>query len=104
MILAFIWYVVSCVNLSLFVVKKMNFFIRNYVWLSQVDREARAKVAWGITILPLVNVGIKILDLEAQTTALLTKILVRGLTPRPEHWKVLLCHWVVNLRQSYKGC
>jgi hypothetical protein len=78
--------------------------IRNYVWLSQADGKTRAKVAWGTTILPLNNGGIKILDLEAQTIALLTKMLVRGLTPRPKLWKVLLCHWVVNLWQLYKGC
>lgn len=61
-------------------------------------------MAWGTTIFPLFNGGIKILDLEAQTTTLLAKMLVRGFVPRPKLWKVLLCHWVVNLRQSYKGC
>jgi hypothetical protein len=97
-----IWYVVSCVNLSLFAMKKVKSLIRNYVWLNQVDGKARAKVAWGNTT--CINGGIKILDLETQTIALFTKMLIRGLTPRVELWKVFLCHWVVNLRQSYRGC
>jgi hypothetical protein len=90
--------------MSLFAVKKVKSLIRNYVWLNQADGKTRAKVACGTTILPLINGGIKILDLEAQTTTLLTKMLIKGLTLRPKIWKVLLCHWVVNLRQSYRGC
>jgi hypothetical protein len=31
-------------------------------------------------------------------------MLVRGLTPIVELWKVFLCYWVVNLRRWYRGC
>ncbi len=92
MILVSIWYITSYVNLSLFAVKKVKSLIRNYVCLSQADVKTKAKVAWGSTILPLIDGGIKILDLEAQTITLLTKMLVMGLTPRPKLWKVILCH------------
>jgi hypothetical protein len=70
----------------------MKSLIRNLVWSSQADGKARAKVAWDTAILPLAKVGINILDPEAQITTLLTKMLLRGLTPRSKPWKVLLYH------------
>ncbi len=82
-------YVPSCTDS---IVKKMKSLIRNLVWSSQADGKARAKVAWDTAILPLAKVGINILDPEAQITTLLTKMLLRGLTPRSKPWKVLLYH------------
>jgi hypothetical protein len=64
-ILAFVLYVASCVDLSPFVLKKVKSLIRNFVWLSQANGKARAKVAWDIAILPLAKGGIKILEPEA---------------------------------------
>jgi hypothetical protein len=56
-ILAFAWYVASCANLSLFVVKKARNLIKNFVWLGQANGKARAKVSWDTTILPLAKGG-----------------------------------------------
>jgi hypothetical protein len=101
-ILASIWYVPSCADLSLSIVKTMKSLMKNFVWSGQANGKARAKVAWDIAILPLAKGGIKIIDPEAQTIVFLAKMLVRGLTLGPEPWKVLLCHWVHDLKQSYR--
>jgi hypothetical protein len=61
-------------------------------------------VAWDITIVPWTKgPKIKILDLEVQTSTLLVKILIQGLNPRLEPWKILIHHKVDQLRQNYKG-
>jgi hypothetical protein len=44
-ILAFVWYVASCINLSLSIVKKVKSLIMNFVWSGQTNGKARAKVA-----------------------------------------------------------
>jgi hypothetical protein len=75
----------------------------NFVWSSQANGKARAKVAWDTAILPLAKGGINIFDLEAKITTILTKMFIKDFTPWPKPWKVLLCHQVHNLKQSYKG-
>jgi hypothetical protein len=84
--------------------KGENFDYEFFVWLGQATGEARAKVAWDTTTLPLSKRGIKVLDLEVQSTTFLTKMLVKGLALGTKPWEVLLCHRVNNLRQFYKGC
>jgi len=91
-ILASIWYIASCANISQEVLKKVKALIRNYIWSGNLKKKCRARVAWDSTILPIFHGGIKIFDPEVQAKALLAKMVVRGLTPGSEPWKVLLQH------------
>jgi hypothetical protein len=52
----------------------------------------RAKVKWDSITLPLSNGGLGIINPKTQLEALLTKLLVRGLTPWGESWKEILKH------------
>jgi hypothetical protein len=94
------WYTVSCANIFLSFLKKVKSLVHNFVWSSKANSKAKtkAKVTWDITILPLIKVGIKILDIEAQTFALLTKMLIQGFNLRPEPWKIFIHHKVDQLR------
>ncbi len=92
----------SCVNLSLSTLKKVKVLLHNFVWSGKTNNQSRAKVAWDTTILPLVKGGIKIKNPKTQTTTLLAKVLVKGLNPRLEPWKILLRHKINNLRQSFR--
>ncbi len=64
MIIGSVWYIASCVDLSLLALEKVKVLVHNFVWFGKIDNQSRAKVAWDIAILPLVKDGIKILDLE----------------------------------------
>lgn len=72
-ILASVWYIFSCANISLSSLKKVKTLVHNYIWSSKSNNKTRAKVTWDITILPLIKGGIKILDLETHTFVLFCK-------------------------------
>jgi hypothetical protein len=52
----------------------------------------RAKVKWDSLTLPLSSGGLGIIDPQAQSEALLAKLLVRGLALGGEPWKEILRH------------
>ena len=65
---------------------------RIYLWSGQAGKKTRAKLKWDTAILPLTAGGIKVLDIELQSNALLVKMLTRGVNPEPKPWKALLIH------------
>jgi hypothetical protein len=60
--------------------------VRNFIWGGKAT-SVRAKVKWDSLTLPIPNGGLGIIDPKAQSEALLTKLLVRGLAPGESHGK-----------------
>ena len=60
-------------------------------------------MAWASAILSTTHGGIKNFDPCAQAQALLAKMVVRGLLPRPEPWKYLIQHKIKSLQLSLGG-
>jgi hypothetical protein len=73
---------------------KVKTMVRNYIWENNPMGNTRVKVGWNSAILPNALGGVKIFDPFAQASALLTKMIPRGLEPGREPWKVLLQHRV----------
>lgn len=59
---------------------------------SSVD--TRVRVSWDTVTLPTAQGGLGILDPKRQSRALLVKLLVRGLTPGEQPWKLFLFHGI----------
>ena len=102
-ILASIWYLASCTDISGQAIKIARATVRNYIWSGKRESKTRAKVKWATAVLPIVRGGIKILDPQWQASALLVKLLVRGLTVGYEPWKALVRHRVAQTQQSRRG-
>ena len=65
--------------------------MRNFLWFgSDGSGTSRARVAWQTVILPQIEGSLGIIDPELQSQALLGKLVIRGLTPRGQTWKLLL--------------
>ena len=65
--------------------------MRNFLWSgSDGSSTSRARVAWQTVILPKTKGGLGIIDPELQSQALLGKLVIRGLTPGEQMWKLLL--------------
>ena len=79
-VLSSIWYLASCTNYTGKSLKIAKATVRNYVWLRKKGSCARAKVKWDTDVLPIVKGGVKILDPKWQASALLIKLLIRGLS------------------------
>jgi exonuclease III len=93
-ILSSVWYLASCTDFSGHALKLARATVRNYVWSGKKESCARARVKWSVAVLPIVKGGIKILDPHWQTSALLVKLLMRGLSVGYEPWKALVRHRV----------
>ena len=102
-ILSSIWYLASCTDFSNQAIKLVRATVRNYIWSGKKEHLARARVKWATVVLPIVRGGVKILDPQWQASALLVKLLVRGLTSGYEPWKTLVRHRVAQTRQSRSG-
>lgn len=102
-ILLSIWYLASCTDLSGKALKLARSMVRNYMWSGKQESNTRARVKWDTAVLPIVRGGIKILDPQWQTSALLVKLLIRGLSVGYEPWKVLVCHRIAQTKQSRRG-
>ena len=99
-VLSSIWYLASCTDLSGKALKLARAMVRNYMWSGQREASTRARVKWDTAVLPIVRGGIKILDPQWQTSALLVKLLIRGLSVGYEPWKVLVRYRVAQTKQS----
>ena len=65
--------------------------VRNFLWSGGDGvRDTRARVAWQTVILPQAEGGLGIIDPELQSQAMLGKLVIRGLTPMGQTWKLLL--------------
>ena len=102
-VLSSIWYLASCTDLSGKALKQARALVRNYMWPGRKESRTRARVKWDTAVLPIVRGGIKILDPQWQTSALLVKLLMRGLSVGYEPWKVLVRYRVAQTRQSRRG-
>lgn len=102
-ILSSIWYQASCIDLTGKALKIAKATVRNYIWSGKKESFARARVKWDTTVLPIVRGGIKILDPQWQSSALLIKLLIRGLSVGYEPWKVLVRFRVAQTKQSRRG-
>lgn len=102
-ILSSIWYLSSCSDLSGKALKLARSMVRNYMWSGKREMNARARVKWDTAVLPIVRGGIKILDPQWQTSALLVKLLIRGLSVGYEPWKTLVRYKVAQTKQSRRG-
>ena len=102
-ILASIWYLASCTDFSGKSLKLARAAVRNYIWSGKLDSRARARVKWSTAVLPIVRGGVKILDPEWQASALLVKLLIRGMSVGYEPWKTLIRYRVAQTKQSRRG-
>lgn len=102
-ILSSIWYLASGTDLTGNALKIAKATVRNYIWSGKNESCARAKVKWDTAVLPIVKGGIKILDPQWQASALLIKLLTRGLSVGYEPWKTLVRYRVAQIRQSRRG-
>ena len=102
-ILSSIWYLASCTDLTRKALKVAKATVRNYIWSGKRESFARARVKWDTAVLPIVRGGIKILDPQWQASALLIKLLVRGLLVGYEPWKTLVRYRVAQTKQSRRG-
>ena len=102
-ILSSIWYLVSCTDLSGNALKLARATVRNYIWSGKEQSCARARVKWATTVLPIVRGGIKILDPQWQSFALLTKLMIQGMSVGYEPWKALVRYRVSQTKQSRRG-
>lgn len=102
-ILSSIWYLASCTDLSSKALKLARALVRNYVWSGQRESNSRARLKWDTSVLPVVRGGIKILDLQWQISALLVKLLIRGLSVGYEPWKALVRYRVAQTVSPKRG-
>lgn len=98
-----IWYLASCIDLSSKALKLARATVRNYMWSGKWELDARLRVKWATTVLPIVRGGVKILDLEWQASTLHMKLPIRGLSLGYEPWKVLVHYRMAQTKQSRRG-
>lgn len=101
--LSSIWYLASYTNLSGKTLKLARSMIRNYMWSCKRESCTRACMKWDMAILPIVIGGKKFLDPQCQTSALLVKLLIKGLSVGYEPWKTLVWYRVAQTKQSRRG-
>ncbi|MCO5581971.1 hypothetical protein L7F22_035860 [Adiantum nelumboides] len=90
-LLASAWYVASCWTMHGGVMLQLRRLIRNFLFGgSDGSLDTQARVRWSTCTLPTSQGGLGIIDPEMQSRALLTKLIVRGLFPGNEPWKMLL--------------
>ena len=102
-VLSSIWYLASCMDLTEKTLIIAKATIRNYIWSGKRESCARAKVKWDTAILPIVQGGVKILDPQWKASALLIKLLTRGLSVGYEPWKTLVHYRVSQTKQSRRS-
>lgn len=91
MVLVTCWYIVTCCGTSF---KNCNFvhgLMRTYIWMDREEEGSASRVQQNACILRL-SKGVKLIDPQVQTQALLAKIVVRGLSLGNEPQEILLKH------------
>ncbi len=89
-LLATMWYILSCWVFSKSCINQIQRAIRCFLWSGKDNDSSRAKVAWAVISLPKAQGGLGIIDPVNQSRALLAKLVVRGLQPGIRKWKHLL--------------
>jgi hypothetical protein len=102
-VLASIWYLAPCTDFTRQAIRLAKATVKNYIWSGKKESCARAKVRWDTAVLPIVRGGVKILDPQWQASALLIKLLLRGLSVGYKPWKTLVRFRVMQTQQTRKG-
>ena len=90
-ILATAWYTASCWMLDRSSIKKLRRLVHNFLWTgSNGTKDMRARISWSTCILPCSEGGLGIIDLDIQSRALLSKLIICGIFPRNEPRKDFL--------------
>ncbi|MCO5612219.1 hypothetical protein L7F22_066482 [Adiantum nelumboides] len=97
-LLASAWYVAFMLNIAR----------RGHAAVETVDQElpirgfsTRARARWSTVIMPTSQGGLGIIDPQMESRALLTKLIVRGLFPGHEPWKMLLQSGLSTVTPTY---
>ena len=93
--LATMWHLVACWVLAKTCIKNIKAMVRGFLWSSRDHERASTKVEWSCLIKAKNQGGLGLVYLVHQSKALLGKLLVRSLQPRPELWMMLLRDRVV---------
>jgi hypothetical protein len=88
-LLASMWYLAACWNPNLRMTTQIRGVRRNFISTGK-DAPACAKVKWETLILPAAQGGLGIIDLKAQSEALLAKLMIQGLSLGGEPWKEII--------------
>lgn len=91
-VLANIWFLASCSDVSDSSLLKSRALVRNFIWGGLSDKQAQAKVKWSTAVIPTVKGGIKVFDPMAEAKALLAKLIPRAMVPGKEPWKSMVRH------------
>ena len=102
-ILGSIWYMATCATTSSSAIAKITALIRDYIWSGRFDHKTRARIRWATAILPINQGGMQVLDPANQIHGLLTKILIRGMQPGAEPWKVFIKYRVAHISYARTG-
>ena len=102
-ILASIWYIVSCWNPSKDFINFIRSLVRNFIWSGREAGLTRAKVSWASVISQTGEGGMRLIDPMAQAQALFTKTLIRGLMPGEEPWKTFFKAAFAKLQPTGKA-
>jgi hypothetical protein len=102
-LLACVWFSASCTDLSHSILIKSHAAVRDYVWSGRNNHHPRAKVTWNFAIQPLALGGVKLLDPVLQSSALLSRLLIRGLSLGFEPWKSFLLHKLRSIKLVRQG-
>lgn len=102
-VLASIWYLASCSDISDAILLKTRTLVRNFIWGGMSDKCARAKVKWATAVIPTIKGGLKIFDPMAQAKALLAKLIPRALVPGKEPWKALIRYRIHSMQMRKDG-
>ncbi|MCO5568565.1 hypothetical protein L7F22_022264 [Adiantum nelumboides] len=101
-LLASAWYVASCWTLHGGVMRQLRRLIRIFLLgASDGTHDTRARVRWSTVIIPTSYGGLGIIDPEMHSRALLTKLIVKGLFPGNEPWKMLLQSSLATVTPTY---
>ncbi|MCO5580302.1 hypothetical protein L7F22_034168 [Adiantum nelumboides] len=101
-LLASTWYVASCWTFNGGVMLQLKLLIRNFLFGgSYGTHDTRVRVSWSTVIMLTSEGGLGIIDREMQSRALLTKLIVRGLFPGNEPWKMLLQSGLATVTLTY---
>ena len=87
----------TCATTSSSAIAKISALVRDFTWSRKFDHRMRARIRWASAILPIVQGGMQVLDPRTQIQGLLTKILVRGMQPGQEPWKVFIRYRIAQI-------
>ena len=89
-LLATMWHSMACWMSKKAFITNIKAIVRGFLWSGRDNEMTSTKVVWGCLIKAKNQGGLGRLDPVHQSKALLGKLLVQSLQPKPELWKALL--------------